>query len=389
MKKTLVFILAILVLLPLTVSADEITTVNQTDMNEINVTVIHFFYSSGCPHCAKLNEYLNEVKEQYGDAIEIKSHNSVISSDLFAYMQQQYGVPLELWGGVPKAFIENSSYYCIGDMPCIEGCGADKTFLCLEDVESKPGICEVLENICNGGFTPRNETAIDLTKIIGLAAVDAVNPCALAVLTILLTSILIQYPTRKSKALQAGLMFAASVFVIYFGLGLLIILGFKTVTAVTQLSSMWFYKILAVFAIVLGIFNIKDFFRYGGGGFVMEVPKRWRPRMKRFITSVTSPTGAFFVGIIVSLFLLPCTAGPYFVAGGILSNFSWFAALLPLLLYNIIFILPMIGITLIVYVGLATVGHVSVWRDRNIRLLHLVAGLIMLGLGIAMLVGLI
>ena len=64
-------------------------------------------------------------------------------------------------------------------------------------------------------------------------------------------------------------------------------------------------------------------------------------------------------------------------------------AFLPLLIYNLIFIMPMIAITLIIYVGLATVGHVSVWREKNIRLLHLVAGLILLGLGIAMLLGFI
>jgi len=385
MKKITLLILFLLIaaVLPLTASADEITI----GEGETTVTTIHFFSGSGCPHCAKLKDHLNGLKTCYGDALEVIEHDVSQNSELFAYIQQQYGLPVELWGGVPKAFIENSSYFCIGDMPCIEGCGPDKTFPCLEGVESKISIGEALENICDGAILPGNETEIDMTKIIGLAAVDAVNPCALAVLVILLTSILIQYPTKKNKALQAGLLFTLSIFIIYFGLGLLIILGFKAVTAITQLSSMWFYRALGGLAIVLGIFNIKDFFRYGGGGFVMEVPQRWRPKMKSFITSVTSPAGAFFVGIIVSIFLLPCTAGPYFVAGGILANFEWAAAILPLLMYNVIFVIPMLSITLIIYAGLATVGHVSVWRDSNIRLLHLVAGLILLGLGIAMLCG--
>jgi thiol-disulfide isomerase/thioredoxin len=383
MKKMALVLLTLLLLLPFTAAADEITTVGEGD----NVTVLDFFHSPSCPHCAVLDEYFTELKSHYGDALQINKYDVATNSQLFASTQQQYGVPTELWSYIPKVFVQRNNYYCIGDTPCIDGCGPGKAIDCLETGETKPGIVEIIENMHGNGFEPGNETDIDITTIIGLAAVDAVNPCALAVLIILLTSILIQYPTKRHKALHAGLMFTLAVFLIYFGIGLLIIFGFKAVTAVTQLSSLWFYKVLAVLAIIIGVLNIKDFFRYGAGGFLMEMPRGWRPKMKRLITSVTSPAGAFFVGVIVSLFLLPCTAGPYFVAGGILANLEWTAAFLPLLLYNIIFVLPMLAITFIIYLGLTTVGRVSVWRDSNIRLLHLVAGLILVGLGVAMLVG--
>ena len=177
-----------------------------------------------------------------------------------------------------------------------------------------------------------------MTGLAGLAVVDAVNPCALAVLTILLTSILLKYPKQKIKALTTGISFTSSIFICYFAMGLLIILGFKSVTALSSLSTSWVYKLLGLFAIIVGILNIKDFFRYGGGGFLMEVPRSWRPRMKNIINSTTSPLGAFFVGLVVSLFLLPCTSGPYFVAGGLLSGVSWLSAFPLLILYNIIFI---------------------------------------------------
>ncbi|MFQ6057201.1 MAG: hypothetical protein ACE5J3_14615 [Methanosarcinales archaeon] len=77
--------------------------------------------------------------------------------------------------------------------------------------------------------------------------------------------------------------------------------------------------------------------------------------MKNIINSATSPFGAFFVGLVVSMFLLPCTSGPYFVAGGLLSGISWLNALPLLIFYNIIFVAPMIGITFIVYSGFASV----------------------------------
>jgi len=58
-----------------------------------------------------------------------------------------------------------------------------------------------------------------------------------------------------------------------------------------------------------------------------------------------------------------------------------------LLLYNIIFILPMIAITFICYISFTTVENVSGWKDKNIRYLHLISGLIIFLLGLAMVLG--
>jgi len=99
--------------------------------------------------------------------------------------------------------------------------------------------------------------------------------------------------------------------------------------------------------------------------------------------------GAFIVGLIVSFFLTPCTAGPYFVAGGVLSTISLFTAIPYLLLYMAAFISPMIMITLVVYFGFKKVEDISGWREKNIKRLHWIAGLLLLGLGLAMFLGLI
>jgi threonine/homoserine/homoserine lactone efflux protein len=55
----------------------------------------------------------------------------------------------------------------------------------------------------------------------------------------------------------------------------------------------------------------------------------------------------------------------------------------------LVFISPMVAITLIVYFGFMTVENIGGWREKNIKLLHWIAGLILLGLGIAMLLGII
>lgn len=237
---------------------------------------------------------------------------------------------------------------------------------------------------CNGGFTQE----LTLAKILGLAAVDAVNPCALAVLALMLIAIMSYNPDKRSKVLLAGLAFTLSVFVMYIIYGLVIIKFFQLVQVLTGIR-LWLYKILGLAAIILGLLNIRDFVKYKPGGLGTEMPIMLRPKVKKIISRVTSPKGAFIVGLFVTLFLLPCTIGPYVIAGGILSALELLKTLPWLLVYNVIFVLPMIIISFVVYIGLTTVENVSGWKDRNIRWLHLVAGVIMFLLGVAMILGLV
>ena len=86
---------------------------------------------------------------------------------------------------------------------------------------------------------------------------------------------------------------------------------------------------------------------------------------------------------------MPCTIGPYIIAAGILSVFDMLANVPILLLYNLVFVAPMLAIVGVVYFGLGRVHDIYLWKERNIGKLHLIAGIIILGLGIAMLLGLV
>jgi cytochrome c biogenesis protein CcdA len=215
------------------------------------------------------------------------------------------------------------------------------------------------------------------------AALDAINPCEFAILILLMASLLLADENRK-KALLTGLSFTAAVFIAYFfmGVGLL-----EFLRAYTLAYSKYFYYTIGGLAIILGLLNIKDYFWYGGGGFLMEVPQSWRPKMKELIRGVTNPWGAFLIGLVVSLFLLPCTSGPYVVILGLLaSKTDFLRALLYLIAYNIIFVTPMAVIVLAMYWGLSPEKAES-WRKQKLRLLHLIAGVILVALGVVILGG--
>jgi cytochrome c biogenesis protein CcdA len=232
-------------------------------------------------------------------------------------------------------------------------------------------------------------TDLTIIRIIGLALADAINPCALAVMAMVLVSILLTETHKKHRVLLGGLAFTLAVFIGYFFYGLIIIQLFKTFIEFTTLIYPYLTKSLAIVAILLGAFNIKDFIKYKPGGLATEMPMKLRPKVKIWIKRITSPKGAFFIGLFVTLFLLPCTIGPYIIASGTLSAMNFIATIPWLLLYNLIFIIPMIVITFAVYLGVSSVEDVAGWKDKNIKYIHLVTGLLLIALGILIFTGLL
>ncbi|MEM2916542.1 MAG: cytochrome c biogenesis protein CcdA [Candidatus Woesearchaeota archaeon] len=248
--------------------------------------------------------------------------------------------------------------------------------------------CPVLERrnvsgIANGRAPIEKLSSFTLLTIISAALVDSINPCAIAVLLILIAALLAA--GQKERVLRAGFTFTLSIYISYllFGLGLFSALQISGI-------SYWFYKIVGALAIIIGLANIKDYFWYGAGGFVMEIPRSWRPALKKILSGVTSAWGAFLAGFVVCLFELPCTGGPYIVILGLLAERMTMLASLPLLLlYNVFFVLPLVLITILVYFGYSNVEKATEWKERNIRRLHLFAGIVMLVLGLLIVIGLV
>lgn len=228
---------------------------------------------------------------------------------------------------------------------------------------------------------------LNFWRITALALADSVNPCALAVLTMVLMTILIQNPDKKKRVLFGGLAFVSSVYIGYLVYGVIIIQFFLAFAEFLRNSASIVNNGLAILAMILGALNIKDFFVYKKGSFATEMPIAIRPKLKRVIDKMTSPKGAFLIGFLITLFLLPCTMGPYLVASGLLAMLGTFGALPWLLYYNFIFVLPMIAIVGLVYLGFTRVEDVSNWKEKNIKRLHLIAGILLFLTGIALLMG--
>ncbi len=223
-----------------------------------------------------------------------------------------------------------------------------------------------------------------LWAVIGSALLDSINPCDFAVMLLLLGRLLVI--GKRQKIIWAGLAWSAGVYLMYFMMGYV----FYTLLGVTVgTRSLRVPYILAVssIAILMGLWQMKDLLWYGKW-FSIEVPESWKPTLKRVTNSVVSLPGIFIAGIIDALFLAPCTSGPYLAILSLLSTTTTrIQGVLLLLLYNAIFILPMIGIALTVHFGMTTTARAERWRTAKMGKLHFITGVVMVLLGVGMIIG--
>jgi len=386
MKKIIIVLTLILMLVFTTnvIAENENENENENDSFTVNLVM---FYGQWCPHCASLRLFLDDQIEKYPSLIvhEYEVYQNNENRILFQEISKKFDVNL---GGVPTVFINGK---------IIEGFSNSLK----KQIENEIKICLVKDcgNPLDKGtnddihiFNDSSFSILDTKKeisqkltipiVISAAAVDAINPCAFAVLIILMTAAL--SIADKKKALRFGLAFTASIYISYFLIGL----GLFSVLQATGLSHR-FYIFVTILAVIVGILNIKDYFWYGKG-ILMEIPLSWRPKLKKILNSVTSPFGAFFVGFAVSLFELPCTGGPYIVILGLLAKeVTKSVGLFYLLLYNFIFVCPLIILLIIIYKGFSNTEKLEKIRKEKIKLLHLISGILMLGIAIVMILSII
>ena len=381
MNNRLLLMLVILTLF----SAVFISAEDNTAPSEIH---LHLFYGQGCPHCSQLRLFLDKIQPDYPNLI---IHEHEVYSDnegraLFEQMSKDFNVPIQ---GVPTIFIDNKVIVgfssSIGEsieaeiIRCLgEDCGNPEHEVATSETIKLVGESSPSEDPEKKEFSQR----LTIPIVVAAAAVDAINPCAFAVLIILMTAALAI--ADKKRALKFGLAFTISIYISYFLMGL----GLFTALQATGISHT-FYIIVTILAVIVGLLNIKDYFWYGKG-FLMEIPLSWRPAMKKILNSATSPFGAFVAGFAVSLFELPCTGGPYIVILGLLAKeVTQNIGIMYLLLYNLVFVSPLILLSMIIYKGLSTTEALEKIRQEKIRLLHLIAGLLMLGIAGAMILSIV
>ena len=326
-------------------------------------TNVYYFYSTGCSHCA--NVVASGILENLSilenvNVEKMNLHERQEYRDMFDGFCDDLEIGRRGW---PFAVIEcnNKFSYLMGDTPIIN------------NLEDKVSNCEEEGVVIDiGSVSEDKDKQLTWGAIIIAALIDSINPCAFGVLIFLMASLLKMGSSKR--ALRAGLIYSFVVFVVYFLVGLFLY------GIIDRFSSTpyfyYFYLGVAGFIFILGLFQLKDVFWYGKG-FTLRISPKAKPIIEKFMSEGTL-ISIIILGIVVSLFELPCTGEVYL---GILTMMSLHKVFGVgyLLVYNFIFVLPLIILTYLVYRGTST-ERLQNWTVSNRRYMKLVSGLLLVGL---------
>jgi thiol-disulfide isomerase/thioredoxin len=372
--------------------------------------LLYFFWGDGCPHCHAEKAFLEEIVKNF-PLLEIRDYEvwyNTQNADMFSQMSRAYhvqssSVPMTFIGDrailgfseqakeeLVAAILKCSSEQCpdpdsilsgkvkIGQLP-LPG-EARETLVTSDDLEctekSKTVYIPWLGNL------DASEMSLPVITIV-IALLDSFNPCAFFILFSLL-GLLIHANSRGKMMLIGGVFvfFSGFVYFLFMAAWLNLFLVLGKVGVLTLIAG--------TFAIVIAMINIKDFFLFKKG-VSLSIPDHAKPklfdRMRKLLKSssyVSILFGTVVLAVAANAYELLCTAGFPMVFARILTlhTLSPLSYYLYLLLYNIVYVIPLL---LIVILFTVTLGRriLTEWQGR---VLKLVSGTLMLGLGLVLLI---
>ncbi|MDN7024967.1 hypothetical protein FGU65_08720 [Methanoculleus sp. FWC-SCC1] len=390
------FVLILVLALSLSPAADASSTpaivgrvMQAQDDGDVSIDA-DFFYGAACPHCLWVKPLVEKLAEEHPQ-VHVRCREvyfNATNREVFRNLIDHYDVKS---GTIPLLIIGNTAM--AGEEEIRAGL---KPIIAQEsgEIVNPSSIRRSLMQFAGsaqepGGTDSRNTTApadipssrgaeITLASVLVAAAVDSINPCTVAVLVVLL-AYLTSLADQK-RLLRVGLAYIGTVFVVYLLSGL----GFFAIVQASGLSGTVF-TLAGLVAVAAGLVQIGEALRKYDG-FSFSIPESMKAGIGQYIRRASIPS-AIALAALVSVVELPCTGGIYLAILGLLGSRMTFAEGLPyLVLYNLIFVLPLAVILLIVYCGFSP-DRVGAWRITTKRRVRFAMGCVMLGLGGAMLLG--
>ena len=215
-----------------------------------------------------------------------------------------------------------------------------------------------------------------LFLVITAGLLDSFNPCAIAVLLIFMALMLTLKKERKTIIIL-GISYIFAVYLTYFAIGL----GLLKTLFLFNLPTI-FSEIVGAVLIGWGLWSLKDYF-FPKLPFRLSLSLKSREIVAGFAERFSVPA-TLLMGFLVAIFGFPCTGGIYIATLALLaSQETYFKGLLYLLLYNLMFVLPLIIIFAAATNRLVAEKLIDL-NEKNQRLFRLIIGLITMVLGLAL-----
>jgi hypothetical protein len=352
---------------------------------------LHVFWSKRCPHCLEARPFVASLQARYPwlDVASYELNDNPENRSRFVEMatllgQQPRSVPTFMlcarmyvgWGGEQHGgpFLEQKLLDCYASVYGASAPGSTQAL-------AAQSAASPLEIPLFGGLQAADLSLPVLTLV--LAGMDAFNPCAFFVLLFLL-SMLVHTRSRRVMLLVGGVFVTISglVYFAFMAAWLNLFLVFGELQVVTLGAG--------VVAVLIGLINIKDYFwfREGVSLTLSDGQKRGLSGRSRALLGAGSMpallASTVLLALVANMYELLCTAGFPMVYTRVLTLNELPAAghYLYLLLYNVVYVIPLL---LIVVLFAVTLGSRKL-RESEGRFLKLLSGLMMLALGVLLVV---
>jgi cytochrome c biogenesis protein CcdA/HEAT repeat protein/glutaredoxin len=328
-----------------------------------------FFHKPGCSDCKTVERYLNVIKQAYPEIVLQKQDLSTVAAmRLNESYCARFDVPSKDRLVAPAVFA--ASGYLIKDKINFDKLGR----LIADANQVKDENWHVVEKQDIEKSDERIETRYKeiRTAIIFLAGLlDGINPCAFATIIFFISYMLIARKDKK-EIMQVSIAFILGVFIAYYLMGLGIT-EFITRLAVVQILGIWFNRLIMAAALVMMILCIYDGILCLKGKLedtALQLPGFLKERIRGSIREGSRKyhyiSAAFVTGIIISFLELACTGQVYAptIMFMLKTSQQSFQAYYLLFIYNLAFILPLIAIFILSYLGMKSATLTKIFKKN-------------------------
>lgn len=352
-----------------------------------------FFYSATCHVCAEIKsivmpgiekKFHGRISVEYRDILDIDNYKLLLS------LQEESQVKLK--NTVPIIYFEG------------------KFLTGKKQVKERLNRL-ITESLIRRAPPKKNLPAIDLIgrfrafkplAIVSAGLIDGVNPCAFTVIVFFMSFLALQ-GYMKRQLIVIGLSFILSVFITYLLIGLGVF-GF-----LYRLNKFWLVTnilnyLIGAFSIILGCFALYDFFKFKKTGetegLILQLPKAIKERIHKIVGAHYRPErnsegaaarrsifklvmSAFITGFLISLLEAVCTGQTYLPTITFILKTTSFKleALGYLILYNLMFIVPLLAVFLLALFGVSS-EQFSRFLKGHLSAIKILMALLFFGLGI-------
>jgi thiol-disulfide isomerase/thioredoxin len=347
--------------------------------------LVLYFFQPGCRECSRLDALFDNLEQEF-ENISVSRRSLIEDTNkvMLEALSEKISMPENERLLVPVVII-GQGYLIKGEIT------TDNLYGLMQEHHPGDQIIEEIDVLGAENSILQRFGQFSLLGIIIAGLLDGVNPCAFATIIFFVSYLLFLGRRRRDIVLMA-VAFISAVFIAYFLIGvgaynlLKYLVGYEIIAKIVFLS-------FGIIAIVLGLLSLRDYGYARKGKFdkmLLQLPLGIKQRIHRDIKKKTAVRGiiigSFLTGLVISFLEFGCTGQIYLpTIMFMISKVGWrLKPILSLLVYNVMFVVPLIAIALLAVAF--TTKRMTESLSSKIPLIKLLTALLFFALGFLLII---